>query len=393
MQRQTLGILSAAHFFTDLNLGSLPAILPFLMATHGFDYKSVAGLVFASSCLSTFVQPLFGWLADRSDRHRFMGAGLMLTGLSFGLIGVLDSYWAIFCTVILAGVGSAVFHPEAAKMTNLMSGDRRGIGMSIFSVGGNAGFGVGPLLAVALIGAFGLRGLLFFALLGVLIGLPLMLTSSRFAIPSTSSVGTHAARSASSEAPNDWRAFGVLTVFIILRSICFTGVISFLPLFCVHALHLSMETAGTTVSVLAFSGAVFTLFGGWWADRFGHLRMIKLGSLLLIPAVALAVVFESPLWVWLMLVPISLAFNMTYSPFVVLGQTYLARNIGFASGITLGISFSAGGLLAPALGWYGDEYGIMSVMVLIIGLAVLGALSAFLLRDPGHAAPVSSART
>lgn len=238
-----------------------------------------------------------------------------------------------------------------------------------------------------------LKSLIFYAFLGVLIGLPLMLTSSRFATPSTSSGGTHAARSASSEAPNDWRVFGVLTVFIILRSICFTGVISFLPLFCVHALHLSMETAGTTVSVLAFSSAVFTLFGGWWADRFGHLRMIKLGSLLLIPAVALAVVFESPLWVWLMLVPISLAFNMTYSPFVVLSQTYLARNVGFASGITLGISFSAGGLLAPALGWYGDEYGIMSVMVLIIGLAVLGALSAFLLRDPGHAAPVSGVRT
>ena len=53
MEKKSLAILATSHFVTDLNLGSLPAVLPFFVTVYGFDYKSVAGLMFASSCLSS----------------------------------------------------------------------------------------------------------------------------------------------------------------------------------------------------------------------------------------------------------------------------------------------------------------------------------------------------
>ena len=96
--------------------------------------------------------------------------------------------------------------------------------------------------------------------------------------------------------------------------------------------------------MLAFAGIFCTFLGGPLADRFGYAKMIRIGSLLLVPAIALAVLPHNIFWVYAMLIPISLAFNITYSPFVVLGQNFLAKSVGFASGITLGISFSAGGI-------------------------------------------------
>ena len=380
MNKKSLGIIAAAHFMTDLNLGSLPAVLPFFITAYGFDYKAVAGFMFASSCLSTFVQPLFGWLADRGSRQWFMGLGLLMAGVAFSAAGFLTDYWAIFTAIIISGVGSAIFHPEAAKLVNAISGGKRGTGISIFSTGGNGGFGVGPLLAVALIEAFGLKGLAFYGVASILFGVPLLLFAHRIKVPETApkhkAAGAASARADAAEPENDWPAFSRLTAFIVLRSACATGIHSFLPLFCIYALGTSTSVAGATLSVIALSGIFCTFLGGPLADRFGYVKMVRLGSLLLVPAIALAVFPHSVWWVFAMLVPISLAFNVTYSPFVVLGQSYLAKSIGFASGITLGISFSAGGIIAPALGWFGDVYGITVTMTLLAGLAVLDALIA-----------------
>ena len=231
MEKKSLAILATSHFVTDLNLGSLPAVLPFFVTVYGFDYKSVAGLMFASSCLSTIVQPFFGWLADKGPRHWFMGLGLLICGISFALAGFFTNYWAIFAAILLSGVGSAIFHPEAAKLVNAISGAKRGMGMSVFSVGGNGGFGAGPLLAVALITAFGLHGMAFYAIMALAVGVPLLLFSSRIKVPNEGVKPVKAATAVAEEPQaNDWKSFSKLTVFIVLRSACYTGINSFLPL-------------------------------------------------------------------------------------------------------------------------------------------------------------------
>lgn len=48
---------------------------------------------------------------------------------------------------MLAGLGSAIYHPEAARMINDLAGENKGKAMGTFSLGGNGGFAVGPLFA------------------------------------------------------------------------------------------------------------------------------------------------------------------------------------------------------------------------------------------------------
>ena len=72
-----------------------------------------------------------------------------------------------------------------------------------------------------------------------------------------------------------------------------------------------------------------------------------------------------------------------YAPFsaqVVLGQQYLAKNIGFASGITLGLATSLGGVVAPLLGWVADNYGMPVAFQSLAALSVVGAVFAYTLK-------------
>ena len=67
-------------------------------------------------------------------------------------------------------------------------------------------------------------------------------------------------------------------------------------------------------------------------------------------------------------------------PLVVLGQQYLAKNIGFASGVTLGLATSLGGVMAPLLGWIADHQGLPRAFQFLAAVALLGAVFAYTLK-------------
>ena len=393
MQKKYLFFMAAAHICNDINSGALPAILPFFVLYYGMDYTSMAGLMFASAFLSSFIQPLFGYLADRASRQWFMGFGVLLTGGCLGLTGLLTDYWAIFAAVTFMGIGSAIFHPEAARMVNFISGQQRGSGMSIFSVGGNAGFGLGPLAAVALITAFGMQGTVFFGIVAVIMSVLLFIYIPKIKRAAEAAMAAERDAAAAAGTPlrcgaepvNDWHGFSRLTFVIVFRSIVFCGISSFLPLYCIQVLGSSNAAGSATLSVLSIAGIFTTLVGGRLADRFGYVTVLKYGCLLLVPLLAAAVYAQSIWVVYALLIPMSFAMHGPYSSFVVLGQSYLARSIGFASGVTLGLSFSVGGIVVPSLGWYADMNGITAVMTLIVLCAVCCAACCFLLPEPRRA--------
>jgi FSR family fosmidomycin resistance protein-like MFS transporter len=317
---------------------------------------------------------------------------------------------------------------------NIISGARRGSGISIFSVGGNGGYGLGPILAVALVSGLGMKGLIIYGVLAVLMGLAVQhltpriaasadsilaqsqeeekaaaaslntaasetnfakaedsatqaaditkATQSAAATNSTTVAAKAPAQATPSAGTNDWRSFCRLTLVIVFRSVVINGIYSFLPLYCISILLTSKALGSTTLSVLSIAGILTTLVGGWIADKLGYVKVLRYGSLLLIPVMA-AIVLTQNIWVvYLMMLPLSLAFNGTYAPFVVLGQTYLAKNIGFASGITLGLSMTVGGIITPVLGWYADHYGLPAAMNSLVVVAAICAACTFLLSEP-----------
>lgn len=132
MNKKNILLVSLSHLACDVNGGTLPALLPFLISDYGFSYSAAASLMLAYSSLSSIIQPLFGFLSDRISKPWFIPAGILLAGLGMSSVGFLQSYWAIFAAVALSGTGAALFHPEGARFASKVSGSAQGTGLSIF---------------------------------------------------------------------------------------------------------------------------------------------------------------------------------------------------------------------------------------------------------------------
>ena len=387
MNRKYVYVLALGHFFCDIGMGALPAILPFFILQYGMDYQSAAGLMFASCFLSSVVQPAFGYLADRTSKIWFMPLGVFVSGAAMGLAGLFENYWTIFAVVTLSGIGSAIFHPEAARMIHKISGTKKGTALSIFSVGGNSGFAVGPMIAVAAISAFGMKGTAIFCFLALIMSVVLLMIVPKIKAAIVEKSSLSAATNIESKvkkvgAKNDWSSFSRLTMLIIFSSIVICGLRSFIPLYWVQVMGLSTAAAGSALTLLFTLGIVTTFIGGLLADKLGYLKVVQFSYVLLVPMVALLSQTTNPVMAYLLMIPIGFAMFAPFSSIVVLGQSYLARSIGFASGITLGLSFSVGGVIVPFIGRFADTYGLSATMELLAVVAVFAAIFAFFLPNP-----------
>jgi len=371
-------LLCAGHLSTDLNQGVLPVIIPFFINEYGLNYTTAASLVFALNLVSSAVQPVFGALADRISKPWIMSAGVLLAGGGMAATGILTSYATIFVAVMISGLGIAAFHPEAARYANKVAGQKKGTGISIFSFGGNIGFALGPIIAVWLVLNFGLKGVTALFIPVAIIAPVLLVAINRY---HRSEELARASGSLQRESPGSdrWGAFSLLCALLFSRSIIFFGLNTFLPLYWIHVFKQSETIASTALAILLAVGAVTTLIAGRMADRFGFRKLIRGGFLFLLPLLGIFAFTTNVAAATLLLVFIGIALYAPFSPMVVMGQQYLPSRIGLASGVTLGLTISVGGLAAPLLGWVADIYGLLPVMYTLAACAVLPAFLAFAL--------------
>src|SRR4051794_1994413 len=105
MNRRAIAVLAAGHFLTDLCQGTVPALLPFLVAERHFSYTAAAGLVFAISAASSVVQPLFGQVADRFALSWLLPASVVLTGAGVALGAQATAFAGALAAFALSGLG------------------------------------------------------------------------------------------------------------------------------------------------------------------------------------------------------------------------------------------------------------------------------------------------
>ncbi|HXL96443.1 MAG TPA: MFS transporter [Streptosporangiaceae bacterium] len=159
-----------------------------------------------------------------------------------------------------------------------------------------------------------------------------------------------------------------------------------MELYWIHHLGASRGLAGAALACFLLGGLAGTLLGGRIADRLGLVRALQTGTVVMIPALialrlcpglALAAAAAS-----------GAAVNIPFSVMIKLGQDYLPSRPGTASGVTLGLGVSVGGLFAPVFGAIAEAWGIASVFTVMCFVPVLALVLGALLPDP--AAPAGA---
>ena len=382
MNRRGVALMSAAHVIDDLYQGAVPALLPFLVAERRYSYAAVAGLTLAATVLSSVAQSAFGWWTDRRPRRWMITAGMVTAAAGVGLAGVFSSYLLTWLLLALSGLGIAAFHPAAARAARQAAGSSNQA-MSVFALGGSVGFALGALVTTPLLLVAGLRGTVLLAAPAVLMAVLLV-----------ARLGTvldgpprHPRAVGLPVGADDWPAFLRLTSVVVVRSILFFGLTTFLALYFIDELGASTGQAGAALTLFLVAGAAGTLLGGWLADRAGRLLSIRIGFALAAPALTGLVLAPSRSVAMAFVVLTGIAVFMPFSVFVVLGQDYLPNRIGTASGVTVGLAVSIGGLAVPVLGWLADTTNLRTTLSALIILPIFALLLSTFMHDPATYRP------
>jgi FSR family fosmidomycin resistance protein-like MFS transporter len=381
--RGPITLLAFGHSFVDVYQGAVAALVPFFVAEREYSYAAASAIVLAASLLSSVVQPLFGVLIDRRPMRWLLPVSTVIAGVGIALVGVSDNYLVTLIVVAISGIGVAAYHPPAAQVARIASGGTHSR-MGWFSLGGNVGFATAPLLVagVIAIGGLGASPLL---VVPALAGAVLCLAALR-------GIPRPAPRSRGQDetlAENDWTSFLQLTGAIICRSIVFVGLSAFI------SLYASQRTDGTSFSgtlalfLLYLGGAFGTVIGGHLANRWSRVSIVRWSYALTVLAVAGTVLIPGPA----IYVFIALASAGLYVPFslhITLGQDYLPRRTGTASGVTLGLTVSIGGIATPFIGALADATSLQAALMPLIALPAVGWLFLRTLREPRPPRPVAT---
>lgn len=368
------------HCINDFGQGSLAALIPFFIANFGLNYYQSASIIFCNTIVASVAQPILGYVADRWRVPWFIPVGFSITLVSISAIAMATSYEMILALSLIAGFGAALFHPEAALLVNRMQSNELGNAMGRFAVGGSAGFALGPLLAggVYVFGAQFLWVFTAIALLGVLLYLYAFTGST-----DADAVGeSKSSAKSTNSGTNDWVSFGKLFFVIASRSILFSVLSIFIPILYITVINGEASASSLALTMYFAMGAVLTYMGGALSDKLGFLKTVRLGNLIFLPSV-LVFIFVPNIWGFFgAMIPMAFGVFSQYGPITVLGQKYLAKNAGFASGITLGLGITLGGLVAPYVGHLADIYDVQTALMTLIPVGLMGLLMSLWLKEP-----------
>jgi len=372
LDRRAMAALSAGHCATDFANGALPALLPFMVDRFSLTYTLAAVVMLASTAASSLVQPLFGAWSDRRGVIWLLPGGVALAGIGIALAAAAPSYWLVLVLVVVSGLGVAAYHPEGSKFAAYASGRNRASGMSLFSIGGNIGYALGPTATTPLILALGLTGGLLLALpvLAVAVALLLVLPFLRGFVPEP---GSHSVASGE-DRPG---ALALLLGVIAFRSVAWFGLITFVPLWEV-SLGNSKSHGSHLLSLMLLAGGLGTLAAGPIADRIGR-RPVVVASMAATAPLTLVYVLVGGVPGAIALALVGVCVISTFGVTMVMAQEYLPHRIGMASGLSIGLSIGLGGIAAVGLGALADSVDLRAAMYAAAAAPLVGLVLALML--------------
>lgn len=344
-----VSLMAFAHGASDLYSGILPFVIFYDVARAGLPAWCQGALAFAWYLTSSIAQPVVGAYSDRRGKWWFLPASVALTAVAVSAASSVTSVGALLACVVVGGIGSAVMHPEAGRYSSLLGGTKRASAISIFQIGGQVGYGIGPLVAAALLAHAGGGAALMMSAPGILAAVAVAVVLPAFARNADAAAPRRTAGGAADEtAPVDRVAIGLLVASTALRYLVGASFAYYLPNL-LTARGLPLTATGAVVTAFLIAAALGLYAGGASADRFGSARAAIAGLVASVVPLLLGLALQGPLAVAMLLLGSALL-SVQNAPGVALAQSLLPRNLGTALGLMNGVAFGIGSLGVAAVG-------------------------------------------
>lgn len=373
--------VSGAHLLNDLLQFLLPALYPMLKENYGLTYLQIGLLTLGQQITACLLQPAFGLSGDLKPKPYWLALAMGIVAIGVALLALANGFWLLFIASVVLGTGSALFHPEASRVSRMASGGQLGFAQSLFQVGGNAGTALGPLAAALILLPMGQASVMWFLVVAFL-GVALLTYVGRWFAEHQRQAASRPALAVKKPALSRNRlviAFAVIGVLLFSKFVYIEGLKSYYAFFLMEKFSLSAQEA--QYYLFAFLGAVAagTFIGGPVGDRYGRLAVIWVSILGALPF-TLALPYLDLFWTATMSIMVGLILSSAFSAMVVYAQELVPGKVGMVAGFVFGFAFGIGALGAAGMGALADWIGLIPVFQLCAFLPVLGILTIFLPR-------------
>jgi FSR family fosmidomycin resistance protein-like MFS transporter len=376
--------ISVSHFLNDTLQSLIPSVYPILKENYALDFAQIGLITLAFQITASLLQPVVGHFTDRKPLPFSLAVGMGFTFFGLLLLSVAHVYAVILVAAALVGLGSAVFHPESARIARLASGGRYGLAQSVFQVGGNSGSALGPVLAALIVVPFGQPSLAWFSIMAFA-AIVLLWQIGRWYKPRIVPRGG-AAIARHPDAPTPRRvafAIAILIVLVFSKFIYLSSLTSYYTFYLMDQFGVSTQGSQLYLFLFLAANAVGTFFGGPIGDRIGRRYVIWFSILGVLPF-TLALPHVGLLGTAVLSVIIGFIISSAMPAILVYAQELVPHRFGMISGLFFGFAFGAGGIGAALLGEVADHMGIVFVYQACAFLPVIGLLAVLLPKMPKH---------
>ncbi|MBI1730330.1 MFS transporter [Candidatus Acetothermia bacterium] len=346
--------LMLAHFTNDFYSNFVPVFIPKLQEKFALSHALIGLLAATYSATGSFFQLFFGYISDRVSHWRFVLFGPLITGFFISFVGVAPSYEAVLGVLVLASLGTAMFHPQGSATSGRLFKGNRGFIVSLFIASGSLGFALGPLLMAIFVNAHGLEqsplAILPLTILGVLMWL----------LQRDLKLGAHAAQPSSPTTPKPSTGRlkeNALPIAILWGLVVFRHsiLLSFQSFFLILMGQRGMDyvTGSLALFAVLMAGFVGGIVGGYASDRWGRWRIATFSLWLGFLATLGFLVISGPLSFISLLIGMS-ALNASNPSIVAFAQEMVPGQSSTASAIVMGVGWGMGGLLVSVVGLLAD---------------------------------------
>ncbi len=399
-----LFIIGLTHLLNDSLQAVIPAMFPILERSLGLTFTQLGFITFTLNMVASVMQPVVGMYTDRRPMPYALPLGLLSS--MFGMLGLAfaPNLPTILISVVLIGLGSAVFHPEGSRVAYLAAGNKRGLAQSIYQVGGNSGQALAPIITALVLVLMGQFGAIWFVLVAFIASMFLVYISRWYAgqievvKKATKKEKKSTETKQKQKLPKVIRNAVILLVFVVfVRSLYHSAISNYYAFYAIQNYGVSIAESQTFIFVFLLTGAIGTFIGGPLADRFGK-KAVIMGSLLAPVPLTIILPYVGPLVALILIGIIGTLILSSFSVAVVYGQEMVPGKVGTMSGLIVGLAFGMGAVGSVFFGSLIDWIGLNPTMIIVSFLPLLGLLTVMLPSDEklreinrelGHAGYVS----
>jgi FSR family fosmidomycin resistance protein-like MFS transporter len=374
--------ISFSHFLNDTMQSLIASVYPILKDAYALDYAQIGMITLAFQFTASLLQPGIGYITDKRPQPFSLSLGMGFTFFGLLLLSVAGQYPTILIAAALVGFGSAVFHPESARIARLASGGRHGFAQSVFQLGGSFGTSMGPVLAALIVVPFGQPSIAWFSSIAFVAILVLWRIGvwyrPQIAARKKAAVTLHP------DHPDSRRvkiALIVLLALLFSKQLYVSSLSSYYIFYLIDKFGVSTQGAQLYLFVFLAANAAGAFFGGPLGDRFGRKYVLWFSILGALPF-TLALPYAGLVTGAVLTVFTGLIISSATSTIIVFAQELMPHRFGMISGVFSGFAFGIGGLGAAVLGKLADHTSIGFVYHLCAFLPAIGLLAIFLPRMP-----------